>query len=99
MSDEIARSEGAAGGAAVAVVEQAESLDPSVLRQALRRGVEAAQEALDDAQEACAAFGWGAAASDTGASFSPKVACELAKRVRNSDKLRRIVELAGRLQS
>lgn len=96
VDNEIAETEGQVRGLEFATGEQAESLDPSTIRQAIRRAIETAQEQIDSAQAACAAFGMG---DEAGAQANQAVACELARRVRNSPKLARIVELAGRLVS
>jgi len=98
MAEHVAGAEGASRGAEYAVAEQAASLDERALRGALRAGIDDAQQAIDDADRACESFGLGDDAT-TGAHVSPAVALELARRVASSATLRRIVELAGRLQA
>lgn len=99
-TEDEARAEGDAAGAAFAVQEQAESLDESAIRQALRRGIEAAGEAIGEAEDALDAMGCGyGPGADNATRVAPGVAADLARRVKNSSKLRRIVELAGRLKA
>jgi Mg-chelatase subunit ChlD len=97
LATDCAIAAGRARGVAFAVAEQAAALDPSALRVALRDGIAHAHRAIDETAEALASFGLGQGGN--GARVAPGVAVELARRVRNSDKLRRIVELAGRLQA
>jgi uncharacterized protein with von Willebrand factor type A (vWA) domain len=80
-----------------AVAEQAAALSETAIRQALRAGIVAAQGAIDDAQSTLAALGWGSDIGSSASHKSPGVAVELARRVRSSATLKRIVELAGRM--
>ncbi|HEY2516015.1 MAG TPA: VWA domain-containing protein [Polyangiaceae bacterium] len=77
--------------------DAARALNETAVRVALRAGVAAAQKAIDDAQAALGAFGWGTSVCDAGAPVDPGLAIELARRVASSETLRRIVALAGRL--
>lgn len=77
--------------------DHAASLDETAIRIALRAGIETAAQAIDEAEAALTAFGWGTGAVGNGAAKNPGVAVELARRVRSSPTLQRIVELAGRL--
>jgi uncharacterized protein with von Willebrand factor type A (vWA) domain len=97
--EQVGKAAGEAFAAAEGVAEQASSaIDGSLLRQALRRAIGEAQEAIDEAQKAAVALGYGNE-SGTGAKVPPSVAIELARKVRGSEKLRKILELAGRLQA
>jgi len=78
------------------VTAQAASLDESAIRSALRVGIAAAQAEIDQAEETLASLGWGGGPGSPTVK-SPGVALELARRVRSSATLQRIVELAGRL--
>ena len=99
--EQVGDAAGKAFAAADAVGEQAASLDESRIRQALRAAVATAQGQIDDAQAALSVLSGGGAGTGTGAGSvtSPKVALELARRVRNSAKLAKIIALAGRLQA
>ena len=79
------------------VASQAARLDETAVRVALRKGIAAAQTTIDEAESALAAIGWGNDAGTSSVPKSPGVALELARRVRSSASLKRIVELAGRL--
>jgi Mg-chelatase subunit ChlD len=95
---ELERASDAVGVAGAAVLAQAESLDESAIRTALRRGIDRAHDALSEAGEVLDVFGMGEGAGSSSRAH-PGVACELARRVRNSSKLKTIAELAGRLQA
>ena len=91
---------GKAFAAADGVAEQAATLDESKLRQAMRAAVASAQEQIDAAQDALNVLSGGAGTgTGAGSITSPRVALELARRVRNSSKLAKIIALAGRLQA
>lgn len=76
---------------------QANGIDESAIRNALRAGIAQAQADIDEAQSAIAALGWGTGVGESATAKSPGVAVELARRVRGSASLKRIVELAGRM--
>ncbi len=97
LAAHLEKAQAAADAAESAVEGQASGLDESALRNALRAGIDAAAEAIDEAQAAMTALGWGSGTETSSAARSPGVAVELAKRVRSSAKLKKIVELAGRL--
>lgn len=97
FAEHIARAQAGADEANEAVAAQAMGLDESAIRNALRSGIDAAAAAIDEAQAALTAFGWGDGIGAGGGGKNPGVAVELAKRVRSSATLQRIVELAGRL--
>ncbi len=80
-----------------AVGAQAMGLDDTAIRNALRAGIAAAAQTIDDANAALSAFGWGSDVGGSASAKDPGVAVELARRVRSSATLQRIVELAGRL--
>jgi uncharacterized protein with von Willebrand factor type A (vWA) domain len=101
LAGELAEAEGRARGCAFKAAEEAEGLDESALRTAMREGIEAAHEAIDEARAAIETFGGtgaGYGGERTGG-MTPAVAIELARKVASSDKLRRIIELAGRLMA
>jgi len=101
LGDELAAAEGRVRGEAFATAEAADALDESAVRTAMREGIAAAHEAIDEARAAIETFG------GTGAGYggertggvTPAVAVELARKVRSSAKLQRIITLAGRLMA
>ncbi len=93
----LATAENACDEAETAVETQAAGLDESAIRNALRAGIAAAADAIDQASSALAALGWSTDIASGATAKDPGVAVELAKRVRSSESLKRIVELAGRL--
>jgi uncharacterized protein with von Willebrand factor type A (vWA) domain len=97
---ELAEAEGKARGETFALAECAESIDESRVRTALREAVEEASERIAEADAALEAFGlgYGPGHEDRGGQ-TPKDALELARRVRTSPQLQRIVQLAGRLKA
>ncbi len=97
LEEDMARCEGALAGAERACLDQAEGVSETGVRQAVRAGVEAAQEAIDQAEAALTAFGWGEGAGTGKTARDPGASVELARRVRSSAQLKKIVELAGRL--
>lgn|GEM_PF-2335831 len=97
FASHVAKAKAAAEAADAAVSAQAASLDETALRQAMRAGIKAAADAIDEAEAALASLGWGTSVSGGGANKAPGVAVELARRVRSSETLKRIIELAGRL--
>jgi uncharacterized protein with von Willebrand factor type A (vWA) domain len=96
--EQVGTAAGEAYKAAEGVAAQAGGLDESKVRQALRGAIESAQEAIDDAQAAAAALGYGPGTA-AGGTINPGVALALARKVKNSAKLQKIIELAGRLQA
>jgi uncharacterized protein with von Willebrand factor type A (vWA) domain len=97
---EVGSAAGKAFAATDAVGEQAASLNESAIRQALRGAIEAAQGQIDSAQQALSVLSGGAGVgSGAGGIASPTVALELARRVRGSAKLAKIIAMAGRLQA
>jgi uncharacterized protein with von Willebrand factor type A (vWA) domain len=98
-SEDVGRVAGEAFKATEGVLDAAEGLDESAVRHAFREGIAAAKEAIDDAESAMTALGYGAGRGDGSARLDMGTARELAARVRNSDTLKRIMALAGRLQS
>ena len=98
--EQVGDAAGKAFAATDAVGQQAASLDDSKIRQALRGAVESAQEQIDAAQAALSVLSGGAGTgTGAGSITSPRVALELARRVKNSAKLAKIIALAGRLQA
>jgi len=96
--EQVGKAAGEAYKAAEGVAAQAGGLDESKVRQALRGAIAGAQEAIDDAQAAAAALGYGPGTA-AGGTLNPGVALALARKVKNSTKLQKIIELAGRLQA
>ncbi len=92
----MAQAEGTAAGQAFATAEQAEGLDETALRSALREGIAAAGDRIADAESAMSALGYGTDAGGI-SHRNPAVAIELARRVAASAQLRKIIEVAGRL--
>jgi uncharacterized protein with von Willebrand factor type A (vWA) domain len=98
LAGELAEAEGKARGEAFATAEEAGELDESAVRTAMREGVAAAHEAIEEASAALDAFGWGDGTPDP-SKRTPAMAVELARKVASSKKLQRIVEMAGRLKA
>jgi hypothetical protein len=98
--EELAAAEGTARGEAYALAECADAIDESKVRTALRDAVAEASEAIAEADAALEAFGlgYGPGHEDRGGQ-TPKDALELARKVRKSPQLQKIVQLAGRLKS
>jgi hypothetical protein len=94
--DAIPKAEGRKRGEEFATAEQAASLNETELRNALRNGIAKASDNINDAETALTALGYG---NGTGANArrDPAVAIHLANRVRNSEKLKSIIALAGRI--
>lgn len=93
----IAKAESDVAAANEGVLAHAESLDESAVRNALRAGIETATDAIAEAQATMTAFGWGDEICGPGAHKSAAVAHQMARKVRSSATLARIVELSGRL--
>lgn len=84
--------------AEAAMTAWAEATDESKLRQALRRGVEAANKEVSQAEEAASAFGYGTAEAASKRSGTVAERTDLLRRIRNNKKLARIAAEAGRLR-
>lgn len=95
---DVARAAGESFRAAEATEDAAATIDESAVRQALRRGVEAAHDVIDAAKSAASALGYGPGTL-SGSGVTPAVAIDLARKVASSEKLRRIIAMAGRLQA
>lgn len=76
----------------------AQQIDDGAIRQAMRRGCEAAQEQIDQAEQAMDAFGWGNEAGAPGRGGDSNSKRELFNRVKSSRKLKALAELAGRMK-
>lgn len=77
--------------------EMVDNLDPSAVRQTLRRGLIAAQEAIDEAEGTANAFGYRTEPGKDGyTSAEQKLA--IAEKIRNNPKLKQIAEMAGRFR-
>jgi len=74
------------------------SIDPSKVRQAIRKGIEKASEEIEEYVQVCDSFGWGSEEGTDGKGGSVQEKRELYQRVRNSHKLRQLAELAGRMR-
>ncbi len=86
--------------AAIALdASQAQSLDESALRQAMRAGIATAQADIAQAEATLSMLGYGvgSAAPSPNTYTNPEVALELARKVKSSPQLSAIIELAGRL--
>lgn len=77
--------------------EMVSNLDPSSIRQTLRKGLIAAQEAIDEAEGTANSFGFGSEPGQDGyTSAQQKLA--IAEKIKNNPKLRQIAEMAGRFR-
>lgn len=75
---------------------QAEGIDESAVRQALRGAIAQAQTEIGEAQEALNALGCGQGAGSS-RPVDPAASLAVARQVRNSPTLKQIIQLAGRL--
>jgi len=96
---DVAAAAGRAFAAAEGCEQQAAGIDESAVRQALRRAVASAQESIEDAKEAMAILGGAGQGSGTATSGDLGVAMAMARKVAGSPKLRKIIEMAGRLRA
>jgi uncharacterized protein with von Willebrand factor type A (vWA) domain len=96
--EQVGKAAGEAFKAAEGVAEQAGSLSESAVRNALRSAIAEAQDSIDEAQKVMAAMGCGTG-NDAGGKMAPNVAMALARKVKSSSKLQKIMALAGRLQA
>ena len=72
-------------------------LDPSAIRQTLRKGLIATQEAIDEAEGTANAFGFGNEPGQDGyTSAEQKLA--IAQKIKDNPKLKQIAEMAGRFR-
>jgi uncharacterized protein with von Willebrand factor type A (vWA) domain len=69
------------------------------VRQGLRAGISEATEQLDDLDKAGRALGWGNSPGMGGEGGNAKTKAEVAKRLFSSEKLRELMELAGRMKN
>jgi uncharacterized protein with von Willebrand factor type A (vWA) domain len=76
----------------------ANKIDEGAMRQAVRRGVEQAQEQLDSAASDIAAFGYGVDEGTDGRGGAVEEKLKLLQKVRSSRKLAELAELAGRFR-
>ncbi len=89
--EELATQEGKLAGNLYKLAEHAQDLDESSMRVALRKAISKANQELDEAKQAGDAFGMGVS--------DPNTSLALARQVKNSPKLAKIMALAGRLKS
>lgn len=75
----------------------AEGMDPSQVRQVLRRAISDAQEQVSEAEQAIAAFGFGQETGQDGY-VNDEQKQRVAEAIKNSPKLQKIMELAGRFR-
>jgi len=82
------------------IEDYGDTIDPSKVRQAIRRGVSTALENIEEYNQITNAFGFGFGSQDgmgdSGSSIQEKK--EIYDRVKNSQKLRQLAELAGRMR-
>ena len=77
--------------------EMVGDLDPSAIRQTLRKGLIAAQEAIDEVEGTANAFGYGTEPGTDGyTSVEQKLA--IAQKIKDNPKLKQIAEMAGRFR-
>ena len=97
FKDQLDKAKGSVESSQKAWSEMVDTLDPSAIRQALRKGLVAAQEAIDEAEGTANAFGYGTEPGKDGyASAQQKLA--IAEKIRNNPKLKQIAEMAGRFR-
>ena len=76
----------------------AQGLDPAMIRQAFRKGAEAAQDQIDNMQKAMNALSWGDGPGQPQSNKNMQQKRDLMQKLNNSTKLKDIAELAGRLR-
>lgn len=79
--------------------ELAGGMNDSALRQAMREAISEASGQLDDLDKASRALGWGAGPGGGGAGGSAEMKSQVAERLLRSDKLRQLMEIAGRMKN
>ena len=72
--------------------------DIAAIRQAIRKGIEKANANIDEAQAMLDAFGWGDEAGSGGRGGNIEQKRQLMAKVAESDKLKAMAELAGRMR-
>ncbi|MFA5132690.1 MAG: VWA domain-containing protein [Candidatus Paceibacterota bacterium] len=79
--------------------EAINNLDGYQVRQAIRRGLGKAKEALDDASEANSVFGYDNSTSGAASLTGDQQKLRVMEMIRNSAKLKQIMEMAGRFKN
>ncbi len=77
--------------------DAAGAIDETAIRNAARNGIAAASGAIDNAEQAMNALGYGTGAGMSTQHRDPRVAIEIARRVASSHTLKKVIEIAGRL--
>ncbi len=98
VGDELAQAEQQLAQAQQQAQQYADSIDDGAVRQALRRGCESAQKSIDEVQNAANAFGWGMNEGSDGRGGDSEAKRKLFQKVQNSEKLKALAELAGRMR-
>jgi len=98
VGDELAKAKQALANAQQQAQQYAQGIDPSRLRQALRRGSESAQDSIDEAQNAISSFGYDLSDGSDGRGGDIEGKRKLFAKVKSSKKLRALAELAGRMR-
>lgn len=78
--------------------KQAGQIDPNALGQAVRQGMACAEKEIAEAGEAMRAMGYGQGVGGGGFK-SPKTAIALAKKIKSSPQLKKIMLIAGRMKA
>jgi uncharacterized protein with von Willebrand factor type A (vWA) domain len=71
-------------------------IDDSTMRQAIRKGVDAAHDEISQYEAACSAFGYGAGTESMGGDLASKK--QVYDRIKTDPKLRKLLEVAGKLR-
>lgn len=98
VGEEMATAQNQLQQAQSAAQSYAGSMDPSAMRQAIRRGCEQAQGQIQDAVDAMDAFGWGLDEGGDGRGGDIESKRKLLQKIRTSNKLKRLAQLAGRFR-
>jgi uncharacterized protein with von Willebrand factor type A (vWA) domain len=77
----------------------AEAMDPSAIRHALRAAIKAESKHLDDMDKASLALGWGAQDAGVGEESAAETKAAIAERLAANDSLAEIMEVAGRMRN
>lgn len=81
-----------------AMSEYAQQIDDAAVRQAIRRGIEQANDSIDQAVDTMSAFGYGLDDGGDGRGGDIEQKRKLMSSVAKSDKLKKLAALAGRMR-
>lgn len=97
VASEVAKGQKAVNDAIQHDKANAELVDESAVRHALRAAIGQATQDIQDAESALSLLGYGQGGGTTSTYTNPSVALELARRVKSSPTLAAVIALAGKL--